>query len=133
MSHEHTDTFATKAELIRQIDGLKAICTFYMDHLICIRDFDDNSPWDDPGACAKDALQRCNATKREEVGPEEIEEEALRLFRIVHGKGDSGSDRAFRYLNPAEQEGWMRLAKSVMLLAQVTLDLQAQKERKRRP
>lgn len=29
-----------------------------MDHLKCIRDFDEDSPWDDPGACAKEALRK---------------------------------------------------------------------------
>lgn len=29
-----------------------------IDHLKCIRDFDEDSPWDDPGACAKEALRK---------------------------------------------------------------------------
>lgn len=38
---------------------------------------------------------------------------AMKLFRILHGKGDSGSEHAFLCQNPAAIDGWIRLAKYV--------------------
>ncbi len=35
--------------------------------------------------------------------------EAHKLFQVVHGQGDSGSFRSFCALNPAIQEGFVRL------------------------
>lgn len=42
------------------------------------------------------------------------EREALRLFRIVNGPGDSGSQREFDCQNPATRQGWIRLARHVI-------------------
>lgn len=47
---------------------------------------------------------------------EDIEREAKRLFRIVHGKGDAGSEFEFNCLNNAVQEGWLRLARETLKL-----------------
>lgn len=41
---------------------------------------------------------------------EAIEAEAMRLFRQVHGEGDSGSPMEYHALNPALQLGWLLLA-----------------------
>jgi hypothetical protein len=35
---------------------------------------------------------------------------ALKCFRIVHGRGDAGSEQEFNYRSSAEQTGWRRLA-----------------------
>ena len=42
--------------------------------------------------------------------------EALRLFRVVHGPGDSGSEQEFNCLRVTEQSGWLRLAAKMMEL-----------------
>lgn len=47
-------------KLCRELEEAKKACAFYRDALLCIRYFNDDSPWDDPGACAADALQRCD-------------------------------------------------------------------------
>ena len=39
--------------------------------------------------------------------------EALRLFRIVHGTGDEGSEFEFEAMNMSVQAGWLRLASSL--------------------
>lgn len=41
--------------------------------------------------------------------------EAAKLFQIVHGNGESGSEFEFNTLNLFVQEGWIRLAKKVRL------------------
>ncbi len=35
---------------------------------------------------------------------------ALEFFRVVHGKGDAGSEQAFQAQNPELKKGWVRLA-----------------------
>jgi hypothetical protein len=40
-----------------------------------------------------------------------IEQQALKLFRIVHGSGDAGSNHAFWCQNSELQNGWVRLAR----------------------
>lgn len=40
----------------------------------------------------------------------------MKLFRIVHGKGDSGSERAFWMQNPALINGWCKLARHALKL-----------------
>jgi hypothetical protein len=45
---------------------------------------------------------------------EYIEREAMRLFRMVHGSGDAGSEFAFHAMNPGLQEGWLRLARTTL-------------------
>lgn len=42
------------------------------------------------------------------------EEEALRLFRIVHGPGDGGDPRQFNMMSESSQRGWRRLAHHVL-------------------
>lgn len=45
------------------------------------------------------------------MNSDEITLEALKLFRILNGKGDSGSERVFWAQHP---DDWMRLAKHVL-------------------
>jgi uncharacterized phage protein (TIGR02220 family) len=46
---------------------------------------------------------------------EALEAKALKLFAIVNGPGDSGSERAFNSINPSIHEGWLKLAAMVTL------------------
>jgi len=43
---------------------------------------------------------------------EELDRIALKLFRLVHGRGDGGSEFEFRNQNPALIDGWMLLARA---------------------
>lgn len=47
---------------------------------------------------------------------DEIQAEAIRIFRVVHGPGDSGSEYAFFCLNGIEQLGWGILAAEFLKL-----------------
>lgn len=42
---------------------------------------------------------------------DELEKIAFKLFRILHGPGDGGSEFEFRMQNPAVIDGWFKLAK----------------------
>lgn len=53
-------------------DQLAAKCAFLTDHLKCIRDFDDDSPWDDAGHCAIDALNHADQSGAGWRSPEDF-------------------------------------------------------------
>jgi len=50
------------------------------------------------------------------ITKELTERRAIELFRLVHGKGDAGSESAFHAQNPALCEGWMKLGRLVLEL-----------------
>lgn len=45
-----------------------------------------------------------------------IQAEAIRIFRVVHGPGDAGSEHAFNCLNEIDQLGWGILAAEFLKL-----------------
>ncbi len=48
------------------------------------------------------------------MSKDEIQVEAMSLYRIVQGKGDARSDHSYYAQNPALIEGWERLARHVL-------------------
>jgi len=54
---------------------------------------------------------------------------ALAFFRIVHGKGDAGSEFAFHAQNPELKKGWVRLAAHTSL--ELAKQLAAERERRK--
>jgi hypothetical protein len=66
-------------DLRAKLEQADACCAFLKGHLQCIRDFDDDSPWDDPGHCAMDALKRSDDCGKPLLERLERLEEALEL------------------------------------------------------
>jgi len=58
---------------------------------------------------------------------DEIEAEAIRIFRIVNGEGDAGSEQAYYAQNVALRLGWRILAYDILKLKKA---LEAKKSKK---
>lgn len=69
-----------------------------------------------PNCTLETSLRPCKQRKKLVFTDEEIYAEATRLFRLLHGPGDSGSEFEYGCQNPAMIKGWERIAVQVLEL-----------------